>query len=166
MRLTLAMALLPLWLAACSDAKTPPPATLTPNETAAVPATGAASIMSATTAPPTELVIQEVRPGKGAAIARGSTAVVHYTGWLYDPAAADHKGRKFDSSRDRNEPFDFSLGAGQVIAGWDEGVTGMTVGSQRQLIIPPAKGYGASGAGGVIPPNATLVFDVELVAIK
>ena len=117
-------------------------------------------------APPAELVIKDVRPGKGAAIAKGSTAVVHYTGWLFDPAAAEQKGRKFDSSRDRNDTFEFTLGAGEVIAGWDEGVAGMTAGSQRQLIIPPAKGYGARGAGGVIPPNATLVFDVELVGIK
>jgi FKBP-type peptidyl-prolyl cis-trans isomerase len=118
------------------------------------------------TSPPSDLVVKEVRPGTGAPIQKGSTAVVHYTGWLYDPAAPEHKGRKFDSSRDRNEPFGFSLGAGEVISGWDEGVAGMTAGSQRQLIIPPAKGYGASGAGGVIPPNATLVFDVELVEIK
>ena len=117
-------------------------------------------------AAPTELVIKDVKAGQGQAIARGSNAVVHYTGWLYDPAAPDQKGRKFDSSRDRNDPFEFSLGAGQVIAGWDEGVAGMTVGSQRQLIIPPSKGYGARGAGGVIPPNATLVFDVELVRIN
>jgi FKBP-type peptidyl-prolyl cis-trans isomerase len=117
-------------------------------------------------APPVELVIKDVRPGQGPGISKGSTAVMHYTGWLYDPAAPDQKGRKFDSSRDRNDTFEFSLGAGEVIAGWDEGVAGMTVGSQRQLIIPPGKGYGARGAGGVIPPNATLVFDVELVGIK
>jgi FKBP-type peptidyl-prolyl cis-trans isomerase len=90
---------------------------------------------------------------------------VHYTGWLHDPSAADKKGHKFDSSRDRGDPFSFSLGAGQVIAGWDEGVAGMKVGGQRTLTIPPEKGYGARGAGGVIPPNATLVFDVELIGV-
>ena len=91
---------------------------------------------------------------------------VHYTGWLFDEAAPDHKGRKFDSSRDRNEPFDFRLGAGEVIRGWDEGVAGMKVGGQRTLTIPPDMGYGARGAGGVIPPNATLVFDVELLDVR
>jgi peptidylprolyl isomerase/FKBP-type peptidyl-prolyl cis-trans isomerase FkpA len=91
---------------------------------------------------------------------------VHYTGWLYDETKPDHKGRKFDSSRDRNEPFDFRLGAGEVIRGWDEGVAGMKVGGQRTLTIPPDMGYGARGAGGVIPPNATLVFDVELLDVR
>jgi FKBP-type peptidyl-prolyl cis-trans isomerase FkpA len=113
-----------------------------------------------------ELVVRELKPGAGPAIQHGSTAVVHYTGWLQEPGAADDKGRKFDSSRDRNEPFDFSLGAGEVIRGWDEGVLGMKVGEQRRLVIPPSKGYGARGAGGVIPPNATLIFDVELVGIR
>ena len=103
--------------------------------------------------------------GTGAAAEAGKTVAVHYTGWLFDDAAADNKGRKFDSSRDRGDPFKFALGAGQVIAGWDEGVAGMLVGGQRTLIIPPEKGYGARGAGGVIPPNATLVFDVELLAV-
>ena len=91
---------------------------------------------------------------------------VHYTGWLYDAAAADRKGRKFDSSKDRNEPFQFRLGAGEVITGWDQGVAGMKVGGARTLTIPPAMGYGQRGAGGVIPPNATLVFDVELLDVK
>ena len=96
----------------------------------------------------------------------GRRVTVHYTGWLYDEAKPDHKGQKFDSSRDRNEPFDFRLGGGEVIRGWDEGVAGMKVGGQRTLTIPPDMGYGARGAGGVIPPNATLVFDVELLDVR
>ena len=108
----------------------------------------------------------DIKTGTGPAIQQGQFAVVHYTGWLYDNAAPEKKGKKFDSSRDRNEPFSFPLGGGQVIQGWDEGVAGMQVGGQRRLVIPPEKGYGASGAGGVIPPNATLVFDVELMGIK
>jgi peptidylprolyl isomerase len=100
--------------------------------------------------------------GTGASPA-GKTAVVHYTGWLYENGA---KGKKFDSSVDRNEPFDFPVGQGRVIKGWDEGVATMKVGGKRTLIIPPALGYGASGAGGVIPPNATLIFDVELLGVK
>jgi FKBP-type peptidyl-prolyl cis-trans isomerase FkpA len=97
--------------------------------------------------------------GTGAVATPGKTAVVHYTGWLLD-------GTKFDSSRDRNQPFSFSLGAGQVIKGWDEGVAGMKVGGKRTLIVPPALGYGARGAGGVIPPNATLKFEVELLDVR
>ena len=89
--------------------------------------------------------------------------IVHYTGWLY---VDGEKGSKFDSSVDRNQPFNFPLGAGRVIGGWDEGVAGMRPGGKRMLIIPPALGYGASGAGGVIPPNATLMFDVELIEIR
>jgi FKBP-type peptidyl-prolyl cis-trans isomerase FkpA len=104
--------------------------------------------------------------GAGDEAARGKQVTVHYTGWLYDEAAADHHGRKFDSSRDRSEPFSFSLGAGMVIQGWDQGVAGMKVGGQRTLVIPSSLGYGARGAGGVIPPNATLVFDVELLGVK
>lgn len=104
--------------------------------------------------------------GAGAEAIKGTSVVVHYTGWLYAPAAPDHKGTKFDSSRDRNEPFVFPLGGGRVIRGWDEGVAGMKVGGQRTLIIPPDMGYGSRGAGGVIPPGATLVFDVELLDVK
>jgi FKBP-type peptidyl-prolyl cis-trans isomerase FkpA len=114
----------------------------------------------------TQLIKQDGKVGTGAEAVAGRTVVVHYTGWLYDPALADHKGTKFDSSRDRNEPFAFSLGAGQVITGWDQGVAGMKVGGQRTLTIPPDMGYGARGAGGVIPPNATLLFDVELLDVK
>jgi FKBP-type peptidyl-prolyl cis-trans isomerase len=108
----------------------------------------------------------DIKKGAGPAIEAGQTAVVHYTGWLYSESAPENKGQKFDSSRDRNQPFDFELGAGMVIQGWDEGVEGMQVGGHRRLVIPPEKGYGAQGAGGVIPPNATLVFDVELVEIE
>ena len=114
----------------------------------------------------TELIRQDARVGTGAEAAAGRTVTVHYTGWLYDAARPDKKGAKFDSSRDRNEPFSFGLGAGQVITGWDEGVAGMKVGGQRTLTIPPAMGYGARGAPGAIPPNATLLFDVELLDVK
>ena len=113
-----------------------------------------------------ELIKQDVRPGTGAEAVAGRTVTVHYTGWLYDPSRPENKGAKFDSSRDRNEPFSFGLGGGQVIQGWDEGVAGMKVGGQRVLTIPSAMGYGARGAGGVIPPNATLPFDVELLDVK
>ena len=111
---------------------------------------------------PSGLQIHRHQRGHGASPA-GKTAVVHYTGWLYENG---QKGKKFDSSVDRNEPFDFPVGAGRVIKGWDEGVATMKVGGKRTLIVPPALGYGARGAGGVIPPNATLMFDVELLAVK
>lgn len=116
--------------------------------------------------PGVDLIKMEVKPGSGETAVAGKQVTVHYTGWLYDAAAKDHKGKKFDSSRDRNDPFSFRLGAGQVIPGWDEGVAGMQIGGQRTLIIPPQMGYGSRGAGGVIPPNATLVFDVELLGVK
>lgn len=101
--------------------------------------------------------------GEGATAAAGQHVTVHYTGWLYQDG---EQGAKFDSSRDRNDPFDFPLGAGMVIKGWDEGVQGMKIGGQRTLIIPAELGYGARGAGGVIPPNATLKFDVELLGLE
>jgi len=101
--------------------------------------------------------------GDGAEAAAGQHVSVHYTGWLYQDG---EQGAKFDSSRDRNDPFGFPLGAGMVIKGWDEGVQGMKIGGQRTLIIPPELGYGARGAGGVIPPNATLKFDVELLGLE
>ena len=106
------------------------------------------------------LQIEDVVVGSGAEATAGRSVSVHYTGWLYENDAA---GRKFDSSKDRGEAFDFPLGAGHVIRGWDEGVAGMKVGGTRRLIIPAALGYGARGAGGVIPPNATLLFEVELL---
>ena len=113
--------------------------------------------MSAITTP-TGLVIEDITVGEGAAASAGQHVTVHYTGWLTN-------GTKFDSSKDRGEPFDFPLGRHHVISGWDEGVQGMQVGGVRKLTIPPDLGYGARGAGGVIPPNATLVFEVELLAI-
>lgn len=100
--------------------------------------------------------------GAGALASKGQSVTVHYTGWLYQNG---QQGTKFDSSKDRRDPFVFSLGAGMVIRGWDEGVAGMQVGGTRVLIIPPALGYGARGAGGVIPPNATLKFEVELLSV-
>ena len=114
----------------------------------------------------TQLIRQDDVMGTGAEAQSGRVVTVHYTGWLYDQTRPDRKGNKFDSSRDRNEPFSFNLGAGEVIRGWDEGVAGMKVGGRRTLTIPPDMGYGARGAGGVIPPNSTLLFDVELLEVK
>jgi FKBP-type peptidyl-prolyl cis-trans isomerase FkpA len=108
------------------------------------------------------LQYEDTTQGTGAEAKAGHNVTVHYTGWLYDAGQA---GRKFDSSKDRNDPFQFSLGAGMVIRGWDEGVQGMKVGGTRRLVIPPQLGYGARGAGGVIPPNATLLFEVELLDV-
>jgi FKBP-type peptidyl-prolyl cis-trans isomerase FkpA len=121
----------------------------------------------AATSPSTQgIQMTDKQVGTGAEATPGKTVVVHYTGWLFDEKAPENKGTKFDSSRDRGDPFDFPLGAGHVIKGWDQGVAGMKVGGQRTLVIPPELGYGARGAGGVIPPNATLVFDVELLDVK
>jgi len=117
-------------------------------------------------APISSLIIDDVKIGTGAEASAGQTVSVHYTGWLYDDNAADKHGKQFDSSRTRGTPFKFPLGGGRVIKGWDQGVAGMKVGGQRTLTIPSALGYGARGAGGSIPPNAVLVFDVELIEIK
>lgn len=114
----------------------------------------------------TELQKIDTLEGAGREAEPGFNVTVHYTGWLYDANAADKKGQKFDSSLDRKQPINFFLGAGQVIQGWDEGFTGMKIGGKRTLIIPSNMGYGARGAGGVIPPNATLIFDVELLDVK
>lgn len=114
----------------------------------------------------TELQKIDTLPGTGREAEAGFNVTVHYTGWLYDEAAPGHKGKKFDSSVDRKEPFKFDLGAGQVIQGWDQGFAGMKIGGKRTLIIPAEMGYGARGAGGAIPPNATLIFDVELLDVK
>ena len=108
----------------------------------------------------------DVQAGSGAVAVSGSDVTVHYTGWLYDEDAPDRRGQKFDSSVDRGEPFTFLLGAGRVIRGWDEGVAGMRVGGKRVLLIPPEYGYGRKGAGGVIPPNGSLVFEVELLGVR
>lgn len=109
------------------------------------------------------LGIEDTRQGTGASPIAGQTCVMHYTGWLWENGA---KGRKFDSSLDRGQPFSFRIGVGQVIKGWDEGVLSMKVGGARTLLIPPDLGYGARGAGGVIPPNATLIFEVELLELR
>ncbi len=115
------------------------------------------------TTTPSGLEIEDTKIGTGASPTTGQICVMHYTGWLYENGA---KGAKFDSSLDRGQPFEFPIGQGHVIRGWDEGVATMKVGGTRTLIIPPALGYGARGAGGVIPPNATLLFEVELLAVK
>lgn len=112
-----------------------------------------------------ELQRIDEKNGTGAVATAGSDVTVHYTGWLYDEKAKDKRGEKFDSSADRGEPFTFPLGGGQVIRGWDDGVAGMRVGGKRLLLIPSHYGYGSDGAGGVIPPNASLVFEVELLAV-
>ena len=117
--------------------------------------------MTTTTA--TGLQFEDTLIGTGAVATKGQSVTVHYTGWLFNDGV---QGAKFDSSKDRNDPFVFSLGAGMVIRGWDEGVAGMLVGGAHTLIIPAALGYGARGAGGVIPPNATLKFDVELIGLS
>lgn len=113
----------------------------------------------------TELVTVDQRIGDGETAARGMVAVVHYTGWLYDPETRDGRGERFDSSRDRGEPFEFPIGAQRVIRGWDEGIAGMRVGGVRTLYLPPEYAYGASGVG-TIPPESTLVFEVELLDLR
>ena len=114
----------------------------------------------------TSLHVTDQKVGTGATATSGKDVSVHYTGWLYDPKSPDKHGKKFDSSKDRGEPFTFKLGARQVISGWDQGVAGMKVGGARTLVIPSDLAYGSRGAGGDIPPNATLVFDVELLGVR
>lgn len=116
----------------------------------------------------TELRREELTKGSGEALGEGEVAIVHYSAWLFDPAAPDQKGAKYDTSRDRPQPYQFTVGAGQVIKGWDLGVVGMQVGGQRRLIVPPDLAYGATGAAGSvpIPPNAVVVLDIELLGIE
>ncbi len=135
---------------------TPHPA----DRSASTPVSPAKAFLMPTT--PSGLIIDDTTIGTGAEAVAGKQVSVHYTGWLFTNGA---KGAKFDSSKDRGQPFAFQLGAGMVIKGWDEGVAGMKVGGKRTLTIPPGLGYGARGAGGVIPPNATLQFDVELLKV-
>ena len=138
-------------------------AALTGVVAAGAPTTALAQAAGATVTTPSGLKITDTVVGTGATPKPGQICVMHYTGWLYQNGA---KGQKFDSSVDRGRPFEFPIGQRQVIAGWDEGVATMKVGGKRTLIIPPELGYGARGAGGVIPPNATLIFDVELLGLK
>ncbi|WP_298883780.1 FKBP-type peptidyl-prolyl cis-trans isomerase [uncultured Bradyrhizobium sp.] len=130
---------------------------------ASISTTASAQTAGKTMTTASGLQITDSVVGTGASPKPGQICVMHYTGWLYENG---QKGKKFDSSVDRNEPFEFPIGKGRVIAGWDEGVATMKVGGKRTLIIPPQLGYGARGAGGVIPPNATLMFDVELLGVK
>jgi FKBP-type peptidyl-prolyl cis-trans isomerase FkpA len=131
------------------------------------PATEPATVANSEAPPMADkLDIVDLQQGPGAAVAAGQKAVVQYTGWLYETSAPDKKGKEFDSSRNGGQPFTFTVGGGQVIKGWDQGVLGMKVGGKRRLTIPASLGYGDVGAGGVIPPGATLIFDVDLVAIE
>ena len=139
-------------LAACSGKPGAPPGNA---PAAAAPASAVTALQSVT-----------LKDGTGAAVAGGQIAVVEYTGWLYEASAADNKGKQFDSSRNAGRAFKFPLGTGSVIKGWDQGVAGMKIGESRRLIIPPDLAYGDNGAGGVIPPGATLVFDIDLIAIE
>ena len=144
-------------------ATTPIAITLAGIVAAVAPTAAAAQTTGATMTTPSGLKITDTQAGTGATPKTGQTCVMHYTGWLYEGGA---KGKKFDSSLDRGQPFEFPIGRQRVIAGWDEGVATMKVGGKRTLIIPPQLGYGARGAGGVIPPNATLMFEVELLDVK
>jgi FKBP-type peptidyl-prolyl cis-trans isomerase FkpA len=152
-----------LLIAACGQ---PGGAEMPANEDTENAAAEPAGTEAVSNEPITELQIIDVVEGDGDMPAAGQNIVVHYTGWLYEPQAEDNKGNKFDSSVDRGQPFVFPLGQGRVIRGWDEGFAGMKIGGKRILIIPPDMGYGAAGAGGAIPPNATLMFEVELLEIQ
>jgi FKBP-type peptidyl-prolyl cis-trans isomerase len=132
---------------------------------AVLSACGGSAVETAPPSPVTALQTTVLKPGSGATVSAGQTAVMQYTGWLYEASATDNKGKQFDSSRGRGA-FKFPLGTGSVIKGWDQGVLGMKIGESRRLVIPPDLAYGDKGAGGVIPPGATLIFDVELVGIE
>jgi FKBP-type peptidyl-prolyl cis-trans isomerase FkpA len=158
---TLLVALTVMSLAACSKSEKKPE-----EPAGAAPAATSAAATPDTGTPAMPLQKIELAPGSGNDIKSGQTALVHYTGWLFEASAPDNKGKQFDSSVG-GEPFEFPLGAGRVIAGWDQGVVGMKVGGKRRLVIPADMAYGSRGAGnGLIPPGATLVFDVELVEIR
>ncbi len=152
------------FIVACNDSSSKSDDQSNQQEAATEQAAGTTTAEASATI--TNLQTTDVKLGDGDEAVVGKVVSVHYTGWFYDPNAADKHGAKFDSSRDRGTPFEFPLGAGRVIQGWDQGVVGMKVGGQRTLIIPADLAYGARGAGGVIPPNATLVFDIELLAVK
>jgi FKBP-type peptidyl-prolyl cis-trans isomerase FkpA len=158
--LVVTMALAAFGIVACSRSEKP-------DSAAAAPAEATPAVTSPTPTGTETMALQktDLSPGNGAEIQSGQTALVHYTGWLYDAGAPENKGKQFDSSVG-GEPFEFPLGGGAVIQGWDQGVVGMKVSGKRRLVIPPEMGYGNRGAGGVIPPGATLVFDVELVEIR
>lgn len=169
--ITLSMAVsCSLLITACNGTKSAP----VEKTEAASTATATTTTTTATAAPEaktkntaiTALVKTDVKVGTGDEAKAGQKVAVHYTGWLYEPNATDKHGKKFDSSRDRGAHFEFPLGAGRVIKGWDQGVVGMKVGGQRTLTIPAHLAYGQRGAGGLIPPGATLVFDVELMEVK
>ena len=154
---TLSLALsISTFMVACGETTS-----ISKSETAPVSTTGASTTSSAVTFTKTD-----VKVGDGAEAKAGQNVSVHYTGWLYEPNSPKSHGKKFDSSRDSGQVFVFPLGAGRVIKGWDQGVVGMKVGGQRTLIIPSDMAYGSRGAGGTIPPNAILIFDVELVNVK
>jgi FKBP-type peptidyl-prolyl cis-trans isomerase len=158
--------------AAATPATGTPPASVTaPAKTAPAPAPAPATLppeveAARKAAESLGLVIKDLKVGSGEVALPGAVVRVHYTGWLYDPKAPEGKGQKFDSSLDRGDPFVFPLGAGRVIRGWDLGVAGMQPGGKRRLVIPADLGYGERGAGGAIPPNATLTFDVELLNVR
>jgi len=153
------LVLLATAIAAAASAQQPSTQPSSPPATPAAPPAAAA--------PEETVLVTDVVKGMGDEAFPGMVVIVHYTGWLYDAAAPDHHGRKFDSSRDRGQPLSFPLGSGRVIRGWEQGIPGMKVGGKRRLVIPPSLAYGSRGAGnGVIPPNATLIFDVELLAVE
>ena len=159
------MILTALAIVACSKSEKPADEVPAPVAEAAPAPTPASATTPSTGTEAMPLTKTDLTAGTGAEIKSGQNALVHYTGWLYDAAAPENKGKQFDSSVG-GEPFDFPLGGGRVIPGWDQGVVGMKVGGKRRLVIPPELAYGNAGAGGVIPPGATLVFDVELVEIQ